>query len=494
MTLQDQVELAKKLRWDLSAQSLRYFLSSVTIASSPAPARFGEIAEPWQHELIEPKIPAIEHLAGKNPGYSGPLQFMSILARGHDKSSLEGRLATYLLLFSNVQIKGYIFASDADQGQLILQAMEDEAQLTPRYRDQLKFRRDHVLGPSGFIEVLPADSGSAFGLRGNLFVADEFTHWKNDRLWRAVYTGTEKVNPSLVIVLSNAGILDTWQHNIFLEAQSSPAWRVFYREGQLASWMSREKIEEKSKLLPPFERDRLFNNKWIDPAAEADYLRTEEIMLCIELSKHLNLAPRFVASHAVNNYIGSVDYGPRRDRTALCILHQDGEKRVVVDRLDVWQGSPEAPTSIDRVEKWILQQNEKFRPALWVIDPYQMEGSIQDMERRGIPVERFDPRGGAGNYALAQLLRRLIVEGRLVWYPAAGNLSLPDGKTETLMDELRHLRVKKMPYGFRFDHENQKHDDRAVAIAMAALRAEEFPLQPRVLELPKLPGSFGRRI
>lgn len=488
LSVQKQVAIAEKLRDSISSESLSSFLSSVTIAASPEPKRFADCAEQWQKELIGPKIPAVEHLAGINAGYSGPMQFMSILARGHDKSSLEGRLATWLLLYSTRLIKGYIVAADLEQGQLILQAMKEEALLNPWYAKKLTFRNDHVIGPAGCVEVLPADSGSAFGLRGNLFICDEFTHWKNNKLWLPVYTGTEKVTPNLLIVLSNAGVLGSWQHDIFKSAQTSPHWKVFYREGHLASWMSQEKIKAKSGALPPFEIDRLFNNKWIDPSAEADYLRAEDIEGCQELSRHLKLKPRFLASHAVNNYVAGVDYGPRRDRTALCILHMDKEKRITVDRLDVWQGGSDAPVSIDRVEKWIDEMHQKFKPVLWVIDPYQMEGTIQGLERRGINVERFAPRGGAGNYQLAQLLRMLVVEARLLWYPGAGDVG-----TETLSDELRHLRVKRMPYGFRFDHSSAWHDDRAVAISMAALRAQEFPpASANSGPLPELPQSWGR--
>lgn len=490
-----ELSIARKQLWNACSESLSSYLHNVTIASSPAPSRFGDIAEPWQRELLAPKIPAFEHLMGLRDDYKGPRNLMSILSRGHDKSSLEGRLCNAALLFSKRQIKGYIFASDEDQGKLILQAMEEEARLNPWFYDRLTFRNGVVLGPSGFVEVLPADSGSAYGLRGNLFIADEFTHWKNDRLWRAVVSGKDKVSPNLLVVLSNAGVLDTWQHNVFLEAQANPKkWSLFYREGMLASWIDPEAIADTRKLLPPFEGDRLYGNLWIDPAAEADYLRKEEIAGCIALAAHLRLSPQYFGKPGIQNYVGAIDYGPRRDRTALCIVHLDLMNRVIVDRLDVWQGSPDSPTSIDRVEQWIETQHKKFHPVLWVVDPYQMEGTIQDMERKSIPVERFASRGGAGTYQLAQLLRALVVEARLLWYPGAGDLVLPDGKIESFADELRYLRVKKMPYGFRFDHLAQKHDDRAVAVTMAALRAIELSQAPVIQNLQsiKLPATFAR--
>ena len=65
----------------------------------------------------------------------------------------------------------------------------------------------------------------------------------------------------------------------------------------------------------------------------------------------------------------------------------------------------------------------------------------------------------------------LVADQRLTWYPGAGRVA--DG--DTLATEMIGLRVKRMQYGFRFDHENQKHDDRAFAVGIAALRALEYP-------------------
>ncbi len=479
----EKVELAEWLAQEYSKRSLAYFLDQIVINASPEPRRFGACADAWQRELVAPMVPAIDDLAGLTRGYRGPRRFMQILARGHNKSSLEAWIAAFLLIASKRRIKGYILATDSDQGRLILEAMGDLIAMNDWIAKALDVTKNVITGPAGFIQVLSCDAASAMGLRGNFYIADEFVHWKRQKEWNALVTGLGKVRPTVFVAISNAGLIDSWQHTAYREAVANPrTWTVFQRPGTLATWLDPETIEEDRRLIPPSEARRLYDNEWIDPAEEHDYLRRSETGACAALGEALGLVYRPRKQYGVDNYVAAIDYGPKRDRTALVVMHQNTTRKLVIDRLDVWEGkSREGGTVLVRdVEDWVRTIQAKFAPRVFVVDPYQMEGTIQWMQREGIPVEPFKCRGGAGNYELAQQLRALIVSQRLAWYPGAGTIG-----TETLEDELVGLRVKKMTYGFRFDHENQKHDDRAVAIGMAALKAVGFEAtDPASLVMP----------
>lgn len=491
--LADAVAAQHALNRHFSKQSLAYFLNQIIIPSSPTPRRFGDCADPWQRALLAPKIPAFEYLCGRNPWYAGPMRFMSILARGHNKSSLEAWLAVGTVLSSARRIHGYVVAADRDQGRLILQAVEDLLGLNEWLAEDIAVTKDVVTGPAGDITVLPCDARSAMGLRGNLYILDEIVHWKRDKEWTAIVSGLRKVTPTLVAVLSNAGLEGSWQHEAFEIAKSSPDWCVFHRPGTLASWLDPKGIAEDRRLFPPSEGDRLFDNRWIDPAAEHDYLRRTEVERCAALGASLDLMNRVRREYGVDNYVAAIDYGPRRDRTVLVVVHLNAQGQVIIDRMDVWQGTPAAPIQVQRVDDWVRQIDRDFRPRSFVIDPYQMEGTCQWMEREGLPVERFASRAGAANFEMAQCLRALIVDCKLLWSPNAGAIDVEarDGslRRETFADELVSLRVKRMPYGYRFDHENQKHDDRAVAVGMAALKALQFPPTGVVADLPSPPSS-----
>ncbi len=465
-----------KLIQTQAAKGVGYFLDSVVIASEPRPRRFGECAETWQrNDIIAPKIEAMEWLAGLRPEYAGPTSFLDILPRGHDKSSLEGRLASWLLCYSKNPITGYLVAADKDQAALILDAMQTEAKLNPWLNSQLTFIKNKVCGPSGTLEALPADDAGGYGYRGNLLIFDEFTHWKNDRMWKAVMSGRHK-RASLAIVISNAGLLGSWQDGIRQTVKDRPKWHVFEapERVQLASWMTKDRVDDTRSILPPSEAARVLDNVWIDPVIEAGYLTIDEVKACIDPSRS-----RSTARNQQYKYVVTWDYGIKNDRSVGTVGHVDENGVCVVDVMDVFAGSHDRPILIDDVEKWIEAQIELFDPKAFIFDPWQMEGTIQKLERRGKKVVRFTYRGAAGNQEMATVLRGRITNKRIVWYEGCGDLT-----NDTLVDEIAGLRVISKPGSWRFDHDPNKHDDRAVALGMLALYVSEYPAMQTTRRMP----------
>lgn len=444
----------------LSRRSLRYYLDNVVINSSPEPRAWGTIREPWQDKLLTHKIPIFEHLAGiasKPPR----MNFCDILPRGHDKSSLEGRLCTWLLLYSRRPITAYILAADKDQGKLIIRAMAEEAELNPWVADQLTFTGTTVTGPCGTVEVLPADVGGANGLRGNLYIFDEVTNWdkpKGKDLWRTVMSGTAKVNPTVVGVLSNAGYIGSWQEKVLRPLAKSRRWHYHEAPGPQATWMNAEAIAElRTQLASVAEGRRLYDNKWINAAEELDYLSADEVLACFDDTRLY----RPVGDSRVKNYLVSIDFGPKRDRTVCLVMHREGAL-AVVDRMDVWT----TPCDPSEVAAWCKEIKRGFSVREWVIDPFQLGFLIEQLRRDRCNVHEYLSRGGAGNYAIAQHLRGFITSGNLRLYPGCGH---------NLVDEISQLVVKRMGYGFRIDHTSGNHDDQAVALGMAIVRSLEYP-------------------
>lgn len=457
---------------------LGYFLDASVIASSPDPKRFGEAADPWQREIVSAKIPAVNAVAGYAPDYTGPRSFLTILPRGHDKSSLEGRIASFLLAYSRARISGYIVAADKDQGRLIVDAMRDEAALNPWYEKYLDFSKYGVTGPAGQFEVVPADAASAFGFRGNVYILDEVTHWKpgvGQQVWDAIVSGREKRPGSLLIGIMNAWVKGSWQEEFLIRpAFADPReWHSFYRQGTLASWMTPERLEKVRRLLPRAVARRVLDNEPIDPVTEAGYLEPDDVVACVDsqYAPHTDRRPGY-------QYVLSVDYGATKDRCVLFRGHMSPEGVAETDEALVWEGKnfPSGRVPIADVDRWLEERIRKFKPAAIVIDPHQMEATLQRLELRGLPVVRFNTRGGYGNMDLAMALRNLIMTRRLRWGPLQG--FIPGATDDTFVKELVSLVTKVMPYGWRLDHTSGKHDDRAVAVGMALTELVKFPYVP----------------
>lgn len=378
-------------------------------------------------------------------------------------------MANWLLAFSQRHLSISVAASDSDQAKILMEAMDSEARHNPWLSSRVKHHQKTAKGPGGKLTVLTADAGSSFGRNDDVTIIDEITHWNKPDLFEVLYSGSKKRPGSVVVIITNAGVIGSWQWRQWKRAHQETSWDVFDAPGPLASWMTPEGIAEIRRGLPRGLARRVLDNMWIDPAEEADFLTRAEIEVCPRKGMEAGLTFQTRGRPGLR-YVLSVDYGPKRDRTALCVGHRDTSKGyVIVDRLEVWQGSPSEPIQVQRVEAWLREMWKLFPGAVLVIDPYQMEGTAQDFEV-GHRVERFEARGGKSNYEMAENFRSLIVSGQLLWYPGAGDI-LVDGVMETLVDEIAGLVIKATPYGYRFDHTSSFHDDKAVAVGMMALIA-----------------------
>lgn len=461
------------------------FLDTVVINKRPTPARFAEVAEPWQWDIVRMKYEAIQQLAGFHPFQEDIVRrFLTVLPRGHDKSSLEARIANFLLCYSRTAIDGKIVAADWDQGMLVYQKMEEESKLNPWLAPHLQFQKGgKIVGPSGVIEVVPADAGGSYGFTSNLYILDEVTHWpdsskREDRVndvYDAVMTGTGKLPGTVVVQIMNAGIKESWQDKyVYRHAKESKLWRVWDndgKEGTIASWMSPAIIADLSKSIPAIEADRVFRNVWVNMAVASEFLNSLDVALIVrpDIRPHLLPLGGFF-------YIISVDYGPYKDRTCVTVKHRDAAGNIVVDRIKIWQGDKSkglaGEVKIAEIEAYVEKMFALYKPKAVTSDPYQMVNSCQKWERLGWNVVRIEPRGGAAAKSMATLLRTLVAEHRL-WVPPEVNQS--EVVADDFVTELKNLVTKYNRLGYRFENTKDCHDDRAVCIATGAAEALKYP-------------------
>ncbi|MFZ9794275.1 MAG: hypothetical protein ACO3F3_18270, partial [Gemmataceae bacterium] len=231
---------------------------------------------------------------------------------------------------------------------------------------------------------------------------------------------------------------------------------------------------------------RVLDNIWIDPAEESGYLTRPEIEIALEVGKEIGATYQTSGLHGVE-YVASVDYGARRDRTAMCVMHRNGDGIYVLDTMEVLQGSPGNPVPIAYVESWIEKVANNFHNPRIVIDPWQMEGTVQRYENR-LRVERFDGRSGKSNYEMAELLRSLLVNRKLAFYPDPAPLQVGN-RRETLVDELAALIIKQAGAVYRFDHSTGLHDDRTVCMGMALVTLAGMHQSGPWIKVPALKES-----
>lgn len=483
-----------------SARTLRNYLRLVRIDGSNGPVRFGEVMEPWQADSNLPIIDALDAVGGLTTGYAGPLYFWRDLPQGHDKTSGIARLLNGILAFSHKPLAIGCFARDTDQANRIWKFMKREASLNPWLDERLEFIQkvvrskrmpagDNMVG-GGELTIYDADFEGNAGHKLDVTVCEELTWWpdKAKQLFDQLYTRRHKIKGAVFVVLGNAGITKTWQHDAYINAQNDPTWDVYRTEGSVASWIDPVSLEKDMKLVAPSIANRIYRNRWINET-EKSYLLRVELDLCAARARELNLRSWEVAEPGIK-YIATVDYAATKDTCAMCVqgMYPDGTNRVV--KLDVLQahefpspvedGVPRIPLKV--VRAWMETQHKAFRNPAWVVDKYQLEEIIQDYEYRW-NIHRFEYRGGMSNYAMAEHVRTLIVNRQLLWPEFIGAIKIVDKagnpQVYTLADEFHDLVCKDMPYGYRWDHKSGHNDDRATAVGMGAYYSTKIdPSQP----------------
>ncbi len=172
-----------------------------------------------------------------------------------------------------------------------------------------------------------------------------------------------------------------------------------------------------------------------------------------------------------------------RDRTVAAVCHAEAVlnddhrrvgSRVLLDRMEVWQGSRDSAVQLTDVEQWIEQASSAYNGAHVIADPYQAVGLMQRLQERGVWVRKFDFTAQSVGQLASTL--HLLLRNR--------QLSVPDDPD--LLDELAHVRLRETAPGvLRLDHDSDRHDDRAVALALAAHELTESgvvgtPVKPYV--------------
>lgn len=420
--------------------------------------RWGEAAEPWQRADAR----AILDTSPDAP----PWHFLTRPRGGSKTGDVAAVSLAWLLYQAEDRARGYGLAADRDQGALLVDAMAGFVHRTPELAAAVQVDAFRVTARRSLatLDVLPADEASSWGLSPRWLVVDELAQWGSGRtprrLWRSVVSSTPKKRPRLV-VMTSAGDPGHWSHEVLVSARRRTGrWRVSEVPGPVP-WQEAEDLTELEAVLPAWEFSRLVLNEWTSPA---DRLTTvDDLGACVVLEEWPR---RPVPGRA---YAVGVDLGLKNDRTAVAVCSTDvadGHRAVALDRLAVWQGSRAAPVDLGEVEAWLLEAWLEYGRPPVLVDPYQAAQLTQRLRARGVAVEE---------YAFSQRsISRLAL--RLHQLIADHALALPE--EAELLDELANVRLDEVSPGvYRLDHEPGQHDDRAIAIALAAHALYVPPLE-----------------
>src|ERR1035438_580520 len=224
--------------------------------------------------------------------------------------------------------------------------------------------------------------------------------------------------------------------------------------GAPSRWMAADRIEEQRARLLPSTFARLFMNEWV---ASEDRLATpEELRECVTLDGPLEPV-------AGRRYLIGLDIGLKKDRTVAAVAHRE-DRRVVLDRMEVWQGSRLRPVKLETIEEWLIEASGRYNHARIVADPWQSVGTLQRLKAKGVSADEFSFTAQSVGRLASSLFN--AIRDRAIALP-------PD---EELLDELAHVRLRESsPAVWRMDHDSGRHDDRAIALGLVAMTLQQVP-------------------
>jgi hypothetical protein len=390
-----------------------------------------------------------------------PYNFLT-RSRGSSKTTDLAAVALASLLAAGDRMRGYWLASDSDQGRLAIYAVAGYVARTEFLAGRVEVQARRVVVPESgaSLEVLPADAAGTWGLNPHWVFCDELANWNDGpasrRLWEAASSAVAKRSDARMVVLTTASSPDHFAYKILEHARLSPLWRTSERAGP-APWMSEDRLFEQRQRLPDAVYAQLFLNEWT--AAAGSFLDPAVISAAFVLD-----GPALDRDdwHSYGSYVAGLDLGTVNDRTVFAIGHRDGD-RVVLDRLQAWQGSRRHPVDFAEVEQFIVGAHARFGFSLR-LDPWQGLDLAQRLRARNIRAEEFTF-STASKQRLAASLLSTLNNGNLLLYEAEG-----------LREELLGLRLVQTSSGaWGFDHQRGGHDDRVVALALMVVALLERP-------------------
>lgn len=426
--------------------------------------RWGEAATAWQLDdaaaVLDPVTPPHLHFLTRPKG-------------GSKSTDLGGVACSYLLTQAPPVSDAYAVAADHEQANRLLDRARGLIHRTPGLRRDLTVEANRIVGPNGArVHALAADVAGAEGLLTPFIVIDELPNWADTpsarAMWEAVISAIPKWPGMRLVVIGHAGAPEHWSYKILERARRSTAWRVNEVSGPLP-WVSPEALEEQRHLLTPSQFARRHLNRW---TTGEDRLATlEDVRACAVLDGPQPYRPG-------NRYAVGVDLGLKRDRAVAVVAHlEPGEERweegrriepaplVSVDRKLMWRPSRLRPVDLGEVEDALLMLHETYGGPVFHMDPWQGAYLGQRLRRRGVEVVEF-AFSSASVGRLAASLFGLFRDRRLQL----------DAGDEEMLDELSNVQlVERSPGTYRLDTASGRHDDQAVALALAAVHLLATP-------------------
>lgn len=392
------------------------FFAGTMVPSAHGAVQFGEIMADFQREWFLQITPSLIALArGERPPCN---RYFVERTKGGSKDSDVSMTLVWLAMFSPRALTIQLGASDRDQADEPRKIIKDLIRLNPWIASRLDVQnwRVNCDATGSTIDILAADATGSHGSRPEVVFLNELSHIKDEKEEFALTlldNASKRSSGGLVIIATNAGRLDSWQHRLREMARTSDRWH-FSSLARPAPWLPQVEIDEARKRNPESRYQRLYWGKW-SLSGEGDCLAPEDIQWA--MSQLPGPLPCFNDWHSP--FAGACDIGISHDRSAIVVVGQDPSlERVRIVHTKSWTPRDFAGgrVLIEEVKRDLIEIARRFQLSALFIDPWQASLLIEQLRAEGvnaIPMP-FTPAYGS---IMAKTLLESFRERRVLGFP-----------------------------------------------------------------------------
>lgn len=427
--------------------------------------------EDWQKELI---LKPLFYDVDENGKRKYDIALIGV-PKKNGKSTLAAVIGVYTLYCGDPMGEIIVAANDKDQASMIIYSkIRAAVNLNPVLKQGVTPLKTmiEVKSTGTTCRCIAHQYESAAGLNPNLTLFDELWGFSDRKFYDELTLTPARENP-LVVIVTYAGYVkdgllwDLYQDGMLGDTLLEvPGKEIYIKRGRgdksmfffwshenLASWVTSDYLEKQKHRMPANVYARFHENRWAP--ATAGFLTRQDIARCLDEAWTMQLAP---VREKGFRYIVAIDLGLTRDRTARAVVHFDpSDQRVYLDNLRVWEGSAQEPVSIFEVEQDLLHVIERFGCNLLVVDPWQMQATMQKLKGL-VNVKSFN--FASDMTRLSETMLSLVRNRKVCLY-----------QDNRLLDELESIYAKQTARGWRIDHVSGQKNDCVIALGMAACEA-----------------------
>jgi hypothetical protein len=259
-----------------------------------------------------------------------------------------------------------------------------------------------------------------------------------------------------MLVATNAGYVETWQHRWRNIAVSSDRWH-FSAYRQPAPWINPADLEESRLRNSAARYARLWAGEWVRDGGDA--LDLEDIEACVTLEPPPPVShPTWSRYFANCRFVAGLDLATKRDHSALVVLGLHNEtRRVRLAHVQSWRPIA-GKVDLTAVREGVAVAHRNFRLTGCYYDPFQAALMAQDLGRQNVPMREYQFVGRNLNTMASKLIETF----------RAREIDLY--RDEKLIGDLMRLTIVERQFGYKLEAAHDAlagHADTAFALAIA---------------------------